>query len=249
MKDESSDSLAVSQLGRATQRDHAINAIKAALEAVPMVGGTLASLISDYIPQQKERRLIQFVQALSKDLSAVAERLDHDYMRSEQFSFLFEESCRAATRRYSDETLSALRSILVTSSVRFDVTQDIKEEFLRIASLMQPMHLRLLAFITEPYDQERFPYRGPEGGIRGARDDIEAAVGAYCFPEADVGVARALLTFLASCGLITNPYDLRATESGARHRLSTIHDFKRCLTPFGKRFLQFIQGRFDADPT
>jgi len=48
-------------LSKTPALDHVRNLVVAGLNAIPCVGGTLASLFDSYIPKQKEKRLVAFV--------------------------------------------------------------------------------------------------------------------------------------------------------------------------------------------
>jgi hypothetical protein len=52
-----------------------LNIFKAALSTAPFTGG-LASLITDYIPSSRFRRLEEFAQRVADDLQAVAGQVD-----------------------------------------------------------------------------------------------------------------------------------------------------------------------------
>ena len=46
------------ELAKRELRDHGRNIIIAALAALPVVGGPISSLLSEYIPEWKERRVL-----------------------------------------------------------------------------------------------------------------------------------------------------------------------------------------------
>jgi len=71
-----------------SNQDHLLNALKAMLNAVPIVGGTLASLMSDYIPKAREERLKQFLIDFAEELSNVSEKVNVTNLESERFSDL-----------------------------------------------------------------------------------------------------------------------------------------------------------------
>lgn len=72
--------------------DHVLAIVKAGVSAVPVVGGPIASLISDYIPFSTQRAVEQAIEDLAAQLSAVQSRLEPEAVDREQFAELF-KSC------------------------------------------------------------------------------------------------------------------------------------------------------------
>jgi hypothetical protein len=68
-----------------------LNIFKAALSTAPFTGG-LASLITDYIPSSRFRRLEEFAQRVAEDLKTVAGQVDQAYLQTDEFAHVFERS-------------------------------------------------------------------------------------------------------------------------------------------------------------
>ena len=68
-----------------------LNIFKAALSTAPFSGG-LASLITDYIPSSRFRRLEEFAQRVADDLKAVAGQVDQAHLRTDEFAHIFERA-------------------------------------------------------------------------------------------------------------------------------------------------------------
>jgi len=139
------------ELNKISLRDHSVNIVKCLLNAVPVIGGSLASLIEDYIPSQKEERLIEFTEGLGEKLSRVCDSIRHEYIKSDEFSFLFEQCYKNAALSYHKEVLEALQAILINSAMDFEASQDIKEEFVRIIGILRPPHIKLLNYFGNTY--------------------------------------------------------------------------------------------------
>ncbi len=73
-----------------------------------MVGGVFSSLIDDYIPKQKEKRLIDFIVSLQDSLSDVHKLINEEYIKTEEFSYLFENCLKSASENYQQETLELI---------------------------------------------------------------------------------------------------------------------------------------------
>lgn len=96
--------------------EHLLNLFKAGLSTVPF-GGGFASLMTDYIPSMKQKRLEEFVQDVAADLQALQDRVKEDTFFTEEFAFVFEKCFRGAAENYQDEKLKAFRGILINAAV------------------------------------------------------------------------------------------------------------------------------------
>lgn len=80
-------------------RDHILNIIKAALSTAPF-GVGIASLMIDYIPSMKEKRLEKFVREIAADLKSLQDRIDEDLIQTDEFAFVLESCLRGAAEHY-----------------------------------------------------------------------------------------------------------------------------------------------------
>lgn len=92
--------------------DHALIAIKAALNAVPMVGGSIASLIGDYVPLSTQRSIEQATELLQKKLISLEGRIDADAVNKDEFSELFKSCYLVVVRTTQESKLRAVSAIL-----------------------------------------------------------------------------------------------------------------------------------------
>lgn len=95
-----------------TKADHALIAIKAALNVVPVVGGALASLIGDYVPFSTQRSIQKATTLLREELEKVQDRLDVDSVNKDEFADLFKSSYLAIVRTTDEEKLRGAAAIL-----------------------------------------------------------------------------------------------------------------------------------------
>jgi hypothetical protein len=101
-----------------TKSDHALIVVKAALNAVPVVGGSIASLIGDYIPLSTQRSIERSGELLAKRLADLEGRIDSDAVDKDEFSELF-KSCYLTIVRTSQEVkLRAAAAILANLLLR-----------------------------------------------------------------------------------------------------------------------------------
>ena len=106
--------------------EHIINGIKAILANFP-IGSGIASLMSDYIPSQRELRLMEFTENIAKDLSDLRDDINENYLKSDEYAFIFERCFKGAVENYQKEKIMAFRAVLVNSLTEFEITQTEKE--------------------------------------------------------------------------------------------------------------------------
>lgn len=95
-----------------TKSDHALIAIKAVLNAVPGVGGSIASLIGDYIPLSTQRSVEIATQLLEERLENLENRIDVDAVNKDEFSELFKSCYLAIVRTTQESKLRAAAALL-----------------------------------------------------------------------------------------------------------------------------------------
>ncbi|MGD0266865.1 MAG: hypothetical protein ABSD47_18210, partial [Candidatus Methylomirabilota bacterium] len=96
-----------------------LNIFKAVLASAPFTGG-ISSLITDYIPGSRFRRLEEFAEHVANDLKEVSVKIDADKLNTDEFAFIFERAFRGAAEHYQREKLDAFRGILVNAAIRSD---------------------------------------------------------------------------------------------------------------------------------
>ena len=95
-----------------TKTDHALIAIKAALNAIPVVGGALASLIGDYVPLSTQRSIENATHLLGERLAKLQDRIDIEAVNKDEFADLFKSSYLAIIRTSNKEKVRAAAAIL-----------------------------------------------------------------------------------------------------------------------------------------
>jgi hypothetical protein len=129
--------------------EHIINGITAILATVPFAGG-IASLMTDYIPSQRELRLQEFAENVAKDLSELKEKINEEYIRTDEYAFIFEKCFKGAVENYQKEKILAFRAILVNSLTEFEITQTEKEYYLNLVDNLSLLHIQILSFLAYP---------------------------------------------------------------------------------------------------
>jgi hypothetical protein len=135
-------------IGRSAN-EHLLNVLKAALATAPFTGG-IASLMTDYIPSMKQRRLEEFAEQVATDLKSLQDRVEEARLLTDEFAFVFEKCFRGAAEHHQQEKLDAFRGILVNSAIGADVANDENDYFLGLVNSLSALHLRILSFMSQP---------------------------------------------------------------------------------------------------
>ena len=98
--------------------DHAISVIKAGLSAVPVVGGTIASLIGDYVPNATERSIGLAIEELGQHISSLEGRIDPGSVNQDEFSELFKSCYLVIVRTHQQEKRSAAVRLIANILLR-----------------------------------------------------------------------------------------------------------------------------------
>jgi hypothetical protein len=72
-----------------TAGDHALAVIKAGLNAVPVVGGSIASLIGDYILTATQKTIERTLDTIRAQVEQLGDRIDPESVNRDEFSELF----------------------------------------------------------------------------------------------------------------------------------------------------------------
>jgi hypothetical protein len=70
-----------------------------AIGTIPLVGPVLGELVGTVIPDLRFRRLEQLAEELKGEVAQVADRLDSEYVRREEFATLFEDAIERASQQ------------------------------------------------------------------------------------------------------------------------------------------------------
>lgn len=225
----------IHRIASSESRDHVINVIKAGLNAIPCVGGVIASLIDDYIPKFKEERLRKLLDDLSKDAQAMGEKLSsiqEEYVHSEEYAFLFERCLKNAMDNYREEKLKAYRAILLNALLPGAPDEDRKIFYLALLEALTPIHIRVLGILENPvsFDAATGNRVGTGGGLATSR----MAIMSKLFPEYPEELLESTWNDLRLRSLV-GVGDLRTTIAD-----KGIHQMEGLLTTLGNQFVRFI---------
>ena len=101
-----------------TKGEHALFVVKAGIAAVPIVGGSIASLISDYVPTATQRSVDKAMTMLRDELENLGDRIDTETIDKDEFSELFKSSYLAIVRTHQEDKLRAAVNIIANVLLR-----------------------------------------------------------------------------------------------------------------------------------
>lgn len=207
-----------------------VNIFKAVLATVPF-GGGVASLMTDYIPSSRLKRLEQFANQTAEDLKNHADEVNQTYLKTDDFAFMFEKCFRGAAENPQKEKLNAFRGILVNSTIRTDVAEEEKEYFLNMTNTLTALHLRILKFMAEPLSY--LEAAGiPLNQIRGGFSQFFPVA----IPGIELGVIRSAFGDLHRMGLTNTSQDIFSTMTSGQG----LDLLGGRVSKLGDRFIQFI---------
>jgi hypothetical protein len=137
--------------GNSTPTEHLLNILKAGLSTAPFCGG-IASLMTDYIPTSKQKRIEEFVALIAKDLDKLQKQVNENLILTDDFAFIFEKCFRGAAENYQKEKLQSFRGILINSAIGYNLKEEEKEYYLNLVTTLSTLHIKILKFMAMPLE-------------------------------------------------------------------------------------------------
>lgn len=141
-------------LPKPTPWDYAYTAAKAALSAVPVLGGPAAELFAAILAPPITRRRDEWLHALAEALSSLEDRVDGfnpgSLAQNDAFVSAALQSTRVALQTHQTEKLDALRNALLNIAVGRAPDEDQQAMFLSYIETLTAWHIRMLKFFEAP---------------------------------------------------------------------------------------------------
>lgn len=219
------------QAQSAPTSEHLLNVLKAGLATAPFCGG-LASLITDYIPSAKFKRLEEFAHRISGDLERLQAQVRNETLHTEDFAFIFEQSFRGVADNYQSDKVEAFRGILVNSAIGFSAPASEREYFLNLVNSLSALHLRILKFTAMP-DRYLEEMEIPQEHIRGGFSTFFPVA----IPGVEIEVIKSAFGELHQYGFLSSDKSIFSTMTSGQG-LDLLGRGER-VTALGKKFIQF----------
>jgi hypothetical protein len=211
------------ELGDTPVGDHALVAGIAALQLVPIVGGVVATYISEYVPRKKQERLVGFVQDLSREFEAERERIDNEFVRTKDFDRMVEDILDRVQTVRNEDKLGYWAALLAGISTTARPGPTDRERMIETLDRLRPDHLRLLHIIATTTEGPPNMYMG---GIGTTLD--------WKMPDVPNDEARRLWAELARFDVVQGYPSGIMTAQGAGNL--TVR-----LTPYGREFVRLLR--------
>ena len=211
---------------------------KAALSAVPVVGGPASELLDLVIRPRIEDRRTEWLNSIAEGLAKLEERVDGfrvaDLVDHPAFISSILQASAIALRNHDVEKLAALRHAVLSVAVSSTAGEDEHELFISLIDAYTPWHLRILTFVSdkEAVADKRGKLPFPSWSAGGVSAVLE-----HVYPEL-VG-RRSFYDLIVSdlhrAGLVT---------IGTFHTMGTADGYMlaKQSSDMGDRFLAFIAG-------
>jgi len=127
-----------------------LEVVNIALEAIPYVGGVLSSTASFFLEKKKNERLNKFLLQLAQDLNSLNDKINKDFIQTEDFSSLVEDIIDKASQERQTEKLNALHNILLNTMTSRNPQYDEALEIAKLVQSWQPRHITMLKILSNP---------------------------------------------------------------------------------------------------
>lgn len=109
-----------------------------------------ANLISEFIPSQRILRLEKFTEELAIDLKNIEDKMDTEFITTDEFAFIFENCFKSASECYQREKLKSFRAIIINSAINNRIDNYEREFYLILTNSLTELHIKVLKFICYP---------------------------------------------------------------------------------------------------
>jgi hypothetical protein len=137
-----------------SQSDVALGATRAALAAIPIVGGSVTELMSLVITPSVVRRRDQWLKDLADGLDQLEAKIDDfqvsDLQDNEAFVSAVIEASKTAVATHKREKHEALRNALLNIALLRTPDEDQQQIFLRYIEELTAWHIKFLALFENP---------------------------------------------------------------------------------------------------
>lgn len=217
--------------------DVAYGVVKAAVSAVPVVGGSAAEVLGlifgPPLEKRREKWLGQLAGAVKEVQDKEAELTPEKLSQNEAFITTALHATEIAVRTHQQEKLEALRNAVVSAALPNVPDETMQQIFLNHVDNLTPWHLRILAFFDDPIDWGKTHHITYPNWTMGAA----SLVLEQSMPElaGQRGFYDQIVSDLQQRGLLANV---------EIHTMMTANGmFSSRTTPLGKEFLQFISRK------
>jgi hypothetical protein len=193
------------------------------LQAVPIVGGIVATFISEYVPRRKQARLVGFVQDLGRQFEAERDRLDQEFVRTTEFERMFEDALDRVQTVRNEDKLGYWAALLAGVATHDRPPERDRERMIETLDAVRLPHLRLLHVIATTTEAR-------PGLMAGGISDTLT----WRMPDVPEDEFRRDWADLARHGVVADYVSGTMSRQGAG-------DLTARLTPYGREFVRMLR--------
>jgi hypothetical protein len=138
------------QVDEVTERYNEDRALRPMVAVIPFIGGPLDAFITARASRLQRERFEHFVEEVRAAYARLDEdKLDQDFIQSEEFFELFVSTVERVTKAYETEKLCALTNAFVNATTTEGSEGPIKEIVVRVTGDLTASHMRLLRVVAD----------------------------------------------------------------------------------------------------
>jgi hypothetical protein len=205
----------------ATSSEVALDTTAALSTMIPLLGGAISNVLSGLSQDRKMARVNEVLWSLAEDVKQFSTEAEQ-FVKTEDFQELLEETLRRVHGERSEEKRRIYRDFLVGAIQSPGEPYDEQIRFLRVLEELQPDNIRVLRAVLQEPDPN------PPHSIGSTRQTLKERL-----PDMEESHIADLVVQLSDLKIATIPGGIMAAR-GAQ-------DLRGHLTPFGKRFVRYIE--------
>ena len=190
--------------------------------AVPWIGGPVSNVLGGISTGRKIQRVNDLLHEFSDDLRDFKSEVSEEYVKTEDFEDLLEQTLRRTSEERNEEKRNILKSFLVDAVKSPGEHYDDQLRFLNLLENIYGDHIRILQALMET------PAQNP--GMMGSPSQTLSER----LPDMNVNRINELIQQLNDLR-VTNLQSLNTMMTG-----SGAQDLRHSVAPLGKRFIQYL---------
>lgn len=204
--------------------DRALDVAAVVANLVPLIGGPVSSILSGISGGRKEQRILEVIQGVSDDLRDFKSQAAEEYVKTEDFEELLENTLKRVVQERSSEKRQLYRRIL-THAIKYpggDYQEHLR--FLKTLDDLDISHVVILRALLQTPESDLGIMGSPMQTLRKRIPE---------FPESQIEQ------------LVAELNDLRITSVPSLRTMMTAHgaaNLQHAVTAYGGRFLRYVEG-------
>ena len=123
---------------------------KALISIIPIVGGSIGSILNDFLAERKQQRVKELLYQLSEDLNNLKGKINHNFIEQDDFLDLFELTANKVMSERNESKRIYFKNILVNGITRSDSDFDELEKFIKMVENIAEKNFYILKLLSNP---------------------------------------------------------------------------------------------------